>query len=273
MTKPSSVKAIFIHHSTGGDMIKHGKVRQLFHETAPHIAFWDHGYDPERIKGHLHITSRFQSHIYGLRDESGRLLSKSFHIPNHNTDPDGLADLFSQLATKPPKNALSHILEFDIIIFKSCYPVTRIGSERQLKAYQTYYFSIRDTIDKYPNKLFISMTPPPLRASLTDQENAGRARQFANWMASETYLENRKNLVVFDYFNALATPPSSAEPNVLRPKFCNPIWLDSHPNALAHQTVAPNWVNFIAKTAIKFFTNTPNGENANEPISIPARKR
>lgn len=255
MTQHSSlIRILFIHHSTGGDMIKYGRVRQLFRKVAPYIAFWDHGYDPDKIKGYLRITSRFQPHIYGLRDESGRILPKSFHIPNHNTDPDGLATLFSQQVTNPPENALSHILEFDVIIFKSCFPTTRIANDHQLKEYQLYYFTIRDTIDRYPNKLFISMTPPPLRASLTDRDKAMRARRFANWMKSESYLGNRKHFVTYDYFDALATPPSSKKPNVLRPQFCKSIWFDSHPNKLAHQTVAPKWVNFVADATNKFFS-------------------
>jgi hypothetical protein len=253
MIKRSPIKTIFIHHSTGGDLIKYGHVRQLFNDVDPNIEFWDHGYDLDKIKGYLRLTSRFQSHIYGLYNGSGQLLSKSFQIPNHNTDPDGLAELFNQVVAQPPQNALSQILEFDVVIFKSCFPVTRITNEQQLKAYQTYYFSIRDTIDKYPNKLFISMTPPPLRANLTDSKNAERARQFANWMQSQEYLENRDNLIVFDYFNTLATEPTSKESNVLRPEFRKLVWLDSHPNKLAHQTVAPQWVGFIVKAINKFF--------------------
>ena len=270
MNKSSSIRAIFIHHSTGGDLIKHGNVRHLFREATPNIEFWDHGYDPEKIKGYLHLTSQFQLHIYGLRDESGQLLSRSFHIPNHNTDPDGLSKLFSQSVTKPPKNALSEILEFDTIIFKSCFPTTRISSDHQLKAYQTYYHIIRDTIDKYPNKLFIPMTPPPLRASMTNSEMADRARQYANWLMSEEYHQNRANLIPFNYFDMLATPSNSKEPNVLRLEFCALFPFDSHPNAVAHRTIAPKYVDFIVGAINKFFANTPNRGNPNEPVSILA---
>ena len=244
------ISVIFLHHSTGANLIKDGNVRNLFQQRAPFIAFWDHGYNPRGIRGRLAFIAPFQSHIHGLRDATGRVTPLSFHIPNDNTDPDGLAELFSQTLTQPPTNALSHILQFDVVIFKSCFPVTAIASDEQLRTYQKYYLTLRDTMDRYRDKLFIPMTPPPLRASVTNAEQAKRARQFSNWIMSEEYHELRPHLKPYDFFDQLATPETHPEANTLRPEFCLPPATDSHPNVQANRIVAPHWVSFIIE-AIK----------------------
>jgi len=249
-TTPSKlISVIFLHHSTGANLVKDGNVRKLFQQRTPCIAFWDHGYNPKKSMGKSVFTSHLQSRIYGLRDATGRVMPTSFHIPNNNTDPDGLAELFSQPVTNPPTNALSQLLQFDVIIFKSCFPVTAIASDEQLRAYQEYYMTIRDVIDKYRDKLFIPMTPPPLRASMTNTEMAQRARRFANWIMSEDYHEQRPHLKPYDFFSQLATPETHPQANTLRPEFCRSTPSDSHPNIQANRTVAPHWVSFVIEAS------------------------
>ena len=264
----SIIRVFFLHHSTGGNLIKQGRCRELFTQKAPYIAFWDHGYDFDRF-GSLQFLSRLEpQQFYGLRNGEGQCLDYSFHIPNHNTDPDGLAELFEQSVNNPPDNALSHILEFDVIIFKSCFPVTAISSEQQLESYMNYYMSIRNTIDKFPDKLFIPMTPPPLRKEATNPEKASRARRFSNWIMSKSYHEIHPNLIPFDFFDILASPSNGNTPNVLRSKFCGLIPFDSHPNVLANQTVAPIWVDFIVNATNKFFDTPSKMGKAHESVSI-----
>jgi hypothetical protein len=248
MAPSSLVRVIFLHHSTGANLIKDGNVRASFQQQAPFIAFWDHGYDAGRIKSKLAFIAPLQSPIHGLRNATGRVMPTTFRVPNNNTDPDGLAELFSQPVTNPPTNALSHLLQFDVVIFKSCFPVTAIASDEQLRNYQKCYMTIRDTIDRYRNKLFIPMTPPPLRASVTDTEQANRARRFANWMMSEEYHEQRTYLKPYDFFSQLATPETHPQANTLRPEFCHAMLSDSHPNVQANRTVAPHWVSFVIET-------------------------
>jgi hypothetical protein len=195
----TTIRVFFLHHSTGGNLLEQGQVRQLFAQKAPQLAFWDHGYDLDKL-GPLQFLSHFESpYLYGLRNENGQRLKDSFHIPNHNTDPDGLAELFGQEITSPPGNALSHILEFDTIIFKSCFPVTAIASNRQLESYISHYLAIRNTIDKFPNKLFIPMTPPPLKREATNPKQSSRARRYSDWIMSEAYHQNRANLIPYDF--------------------------------------------------------------------------
>ena len=248
--RPNLISVIFLHHSTGANLMNDGNVRTLFRQRAPLISFWDHGYNPQGIRGKFAFIAPFQSHIHGLRDATGRVRPISFHIPNDNTDPSGLAEIFSQVVTKPPTNALSHMLQFDVVIFKSCFPVTAIASDEQLRTYQQYYRTLRDTMDKYREKLFIPMTPPPLRMSMTNAQQAKRARIFSNWMMSEEYHERRPHLKPYDFFGQLATPETHPQANSLRPEFCRPSASDSHPNIQANRIVAPHWVSCIIE-AIK----------------------
>jgi hypothetical protein len=254
-----AIKVIFLHHSTGANLMKEGNVRELFQQQKScSLAFWDHGYDPQS-RGRS-LSSLFQPHIYGLRNPAGVLMPTSFHIPRNNTDPAGLAQLFSQESTNPPANALSHMLCFDVLIFKSCFPVTAIASEEQLQTYQKHYITIRESIERYPTRLFIPMTPPPLRASMTTPQQAKRARRFANWLMSAAYHEDRPYLQPYDLFGQLATAETEPLAHTLRPEFCRSALSDSHPNALANRTVAPHWVSFVCATVNQaaYLTHPPD---------------
>ncbi len=214
------ISIIFMHHSTGLGMIDEGGVRQAFAQLG--YAFWDHGYNDE-----------------GLRDPEGNYLGVNWDVPNDNTDPDGWYAIFQQPLTDPPANTLSHMLQHDVIIFKSCFPTSDIASEEQLQEYQRYYLAIRDVMDRYPNKIFIPFTPPPLVPNATTPENAARARRWAQYLTSEAYLAGHPNVFVFDFFSALAD-----EEGYLREAYRSDAW-DSHPNTLANQTVGPLFVQFV----------------------------
>ncbi|MCZ7544107.1 MAG: hypothetical protein M5R40_11520 [Anaerolineae bacterium] len=142
------VSIIFMHHSTGENLIVQGEVRAAFTDLG--YAFWDHGYNGD-----------------GLVDPAGDWLGVNWDVPGDNTDPDGWYDIFNQPVTDPPENTLSHMLQHDVIAFKSCFPASDIQSEAQFRDYQRYYLSIRDAIDQYPDKLFIPFTTPPLVPNAT----------------------------------------------------------------------------------------------------------
>lgn len=218
---------LFIHHSTGHNLIVQGQVRERFTEAG--YAFWDHDYNPT-----------------GLTRPDGTRTGYSYSIPRDNTDPDGLAELFSQRAYEWPINALSGALQHDVIVFKSCFPVSNIESQEQLETYQRYYLGIRDAIDQHPEHLFIAMSPPPLVPESTTPENAARARAFANWLTSDEYLSGHPNLYTFDFFDQLAEgDPTSPDHNMLRAAYRPAAAGDSHPNQLANETVGPQFVAFI----------------------------
>ena len=211
-----------MHHSTGGGLIWDGSVRELLTDLG--YEFWDHGYNEE-----------------GLVEHSGSALGINWEVPDDNTDPDGWYHIFSQPVTDPPSNTFSHMLEFDAILFKSCFPASDIASDEQFEEYRQYYLSIRDVIDQHPDKLFIPLTTPPLVPNATSPENAARAQRWAEYLTSDEYLQGHPNVRVFDLFYHLAD-----ENGTLQADYRVDEW-DSHPNALANRTVGAILVDFVVR--------------------------
>jgi hypothetical protein len=103
-------------------------------------------------------------------------------------------------------------MQYDVIVFKSCYPVSNIQSDDQLAEYKSYYLSIRQRMDEYPDKIFIVVTPPPEIPAETDAQAAARARDFADWLASGEYRNGHANVFTFDFSTLMA----DASTNMLR---------------------------------------------------------
>jgi hypothetical protein len=220
---------IFLHHSTGHNLIEEGGVRERF--TAAGYQFWDHGYNRT-----------------GLRDPAGEYTGYSYNVPEDNTDPDGLARIFAQRQNDLPVNALSGLLQHEVIAFKSCFPASQITSEEQLEQYKAYYLAMRDVIARHPDKVFIVMSPPPLNPAATDTEAAARARAFSEWLHSEEYLAGHPNVFAFDLFGHLAEDdPAAPDHNMLRAAYRD--GTDSHPNRVANEMVGPLFVDFVVEVA------------------------
>jgi hypothetical protein len=226
------VRIIFMHHSTGEGLIWQGGVREAF--AALGYEFWDHGYNEE-----------------GLVDPEGNYLGINWDVPGDNTDPDGWYAIFDQPVTEPPTNTFSHMLEYDVIIFKSCFPSSDIYDDDMFQAYQRYFARIRDVIDQHPDKLFIPFTTPPLVPNETTLENAGRARRWAEYLTSPEYLDGHPNIAVFDFFNTLAD-----DQGFLRSEYRSDEW-DSHPNERANQIVGPIFVEFVDQAIRDFVPGEP----------------
>jgi hypothetical protein len=247
-----SRRLIFLHQSTGADILRAGNVRQLLTLRAPSLQLWDYGFNPPsltmRLRGLVRRPALMPEHYYGLGDAEGRRHGVVYHVAN--TDPDGLATMFNQPVTNPPTNVISHLLQFEAIAFKSCFTIFPITSDEQLARYERGYRRVRDALDRHSNKLFLPLTPPPLRASLCTPEQAARARSLARWLMSDEFRGDRAYVVPFDLFDALAVPEGQPQANTLRPEFCVADPHDSHPNAQANTAVASAWVAFLADVAV-----------------------
>jgi len=232
MDEAGTVSVLFLHHSVGRYLIQKGGMRAALRDSG--IAFWDHDYN-----------------YIGLTRPDGESAGYSYLISEDNTDPDGLERLFTQKVRELPWNAISGLMQHDVLVFKSCFPASRIASEDQLEAYKGHYALIRDFADQHPEKLFIALTTPPLNPAATDSEAAARARAFASWLASEDYLDGHPNVQTFDLFDALAEDdPSQQDFNMLRREYR--VGDDSHPNLLANQRVGPQLAEFIAEAVHSF---------------------
>lgn len=233
------IRIIFLHHSTGHNLIEEGNLRTLL--TGRGYAFFDHGYNGD-----------------GLRLADGSYTGENFDIPGDNTDPDGFAELFSQPLTNPPENAFSQLMQYDVIMFKSCFPTSNIVDEAQLANYKAWYTAIRARIDQYPQKLFIALTPPPQVPNNTNPQEAARAHAFAQWLALDEFLAGHANLVVFDFFSLLADDAHNLK-TVYRID-AN----DAHPNQRANQEISPIFADFIDQAIQAYF-----GDGVPEVMDLP----
>ena len=218
---------IFLHHSTGSNLIAEGNVRPRLTELG--YQFWDHGFNQ-----------------VGLVRPDGTPAGAGYRIPGAvgrgNTDVDGLAGLFSQPVTDPPSNAFSRLLQHEVIAFKSCFPNSAVKNDRMREDFQAWYLDIRDIVDQHPDRIFILVTSPPLHPLATNPDEAARARTVADWLKSNAYLEEHPNLFVFDFFDLLADPDT----NVLDARYqLDADDSNSHPNRLANEVIGPLFVEFI----------------------------
>jgi len=230
---------IFLHHSTGRNLIEQGGVRELLTEAG--LDFWDHDYN-----------------TLGLTRPDGTRAGYSYGIPDDNTDPDGLARIFSQPLYPWPLNGFSGLMQHEVVIFKSCFPVSNIADDAQLEQYRAYYLQMREVMDRHLDHVFIVVTPPPLNPAATDAEAAARARAFADWLASDEFLEGHPNVFTFDFFDLLAEgDPTASDFNMLREEYRE--GTDSHPNELANRTVGPLFAEFVITATQEYRTATQAG--------------
>lgn len=234
----SEKRILFIHHSTGGNLIKEGNLRDEIRKLNPNVEFWDHNYNLFPVFTMLLANN---THLKGLSDAQGKVTGKDYNIIVSNNSPKEYADIFSRDPSDP---TLKEILRYDVIAFKNCYPTTRIISDQQLNEDIKYYTEIRNSLKKYPEKQFVILTPPPARKETTNIENAKRAVKLVKWLNSEEFLGGVPNIHVFDFFNLLAD-----KDGVLKKDYQRLLPWDSHPNRKANLAVAPIFAKFLTEVS------------------------
>jgi hypothetical protein len=215
------------------------------HGTA--FAFWDHGYSYD-----------------GLHNPAGEDTGTSYGSPTDNTDPDGLYYLFTSSEAEAVACRNLILGNHQVIAFKSCFPASEIPDAATLNQYKTWYLAMRAVFDQRPDRLFVVMSTPPLHRLATSAESAANARTFANWLKSSEYLTGHTNVVCFDLFNYLA-----GSDNFLKYEYepSHATGEDSHPNALANQTVGPIFAQFLIDSALAYSASpSPTPPTPTQPI-------
>ncbi len=154
----------------------------------------------------------------------------------------------------------------NIIMFKSCYPTSDVVSDgtepgnpfsstKTITNYKsifrkldggTYtnngniYYPLEDIFAQNPQTLFIICTAPPLHQSASSDINGYRVRTFNDWLSNQwidsydAEYPNHDNVMVYDWFDFLATGISETPPNRLKTEYGGTSG-DSHPNTFANQ--------------------------------------
>ncbi|MBW2731284.1 MAG: hypothetical protein JRH20_02765 [Deltaproteobacteria bacterium] len=199
---------VWQHHSTGDNLLAGGLLAAL---KKNNIDFYDINYKEADVGG------------YVIGDHTDpKDFPKNFNTPKY-------LDAIKSWELKGEKK------QHDIVMFKSCYPSSKIESDAMLEQYKKWYLSMLPTFKAHPDVLFIGMSSPPLVQKETTPAIAKRARAWAKWVSGE-YAKDAKNVQVFDLFNAMAVLEGKPGENMLVPQFAVDKW-DSHPTPAAAKAV------------------------------------
>ena len=153
---------------------------------------------------------------------------------------------------------------YDVVIFKHCYPGADIQADtgnpdissniKSLENYKLQYQALRDLMDRYPGTDFIVWTLAPRHRLATNPDNAGRAKEFVDWVKNDWLNEGgtHANIHVFDFWGHAAeddSNPVNGEVNTLKYGYeQSHTNSDSHPNQTANETIGPKFAEFIVHT-------------------------
>lgn len=138
--------------------------------------------------------------------------------------------------------------QYEVIIFKHCFPVSRISEdtgtpnidsdEKSIENYKLQYNALKRKMHQFPNNKFIIWTPSVCIKNKMSEDEAKRTFQFYRWMTDE-WDEKEDNIFIWDFYkyeteNGLYLLDKYAfGPN------------NSHPGAKFSARVAPLFCNYI----------------------------
>ncbi len=207
------MKALFIHRSVGHNLIAEGRLRELL--QASHVELDD--YD---INNGTLTTS----------DNS--VIANWITIPGNNTNPDNLAEYFT--------NWDKHLDDYDLVLIKSCYPNSHVKDEAQLAAIQRAYQAIFEAFRSQKKRLAL-LTSPPLRPLFTNKRESELAKKLNEWLLSRV----NQRVHILDFHRLLAEPKGRHE-GMLRRDYRRLLPFDNHPNKKANKELAPLVAKFIS---------------------------
>ena len=99
--------------------------------------------------------------------------------------------------------------EYDVIIFKHCYPVSNIladrgipdieSEEKRLEIYKLQYNALKRKMHEFPDTKFIIWTPAVFNKNQITEDEAERTYQFYIWIIDE-WAEKGDNIFVWDFY-------------------------------------------------------------------------
>lgn len=138
--------------------------------------------------------------------------------------------------------------EYDVIIFKHCFPVGRImeddghpdinSQEKRIGNYKLQYEALKKKMHSFPSTKFIVWTPPAIVRSQIMEEEAIRTRKFYKWLTEE-WKEKGDNIYLWDFY-AYETEGGL----YLKDEYAYSV-LDSHPSKSFSEKIATLFSRFI----------------------------
>lgn len=226
VTEP--VRALFVHHSVGGQLLRQGRLRERLAALAdtggPVTQLWDHDYNQ-----------------VGLSDQTGTRLGRAFPVPDDDTDPPGLLRLVQGDGGRAPY--LAELTGFDLVLLKSCFPNNRLRTDADAERLRGIYRELFEAVARWSGTRVVLLTSPPLHPRHTSPAESARARQLATWLQQA---EKPSQVTVFDLFGILAAP-DGPQAGMLRREYRRRFRLpDSHPNERGAQDAAAALTAYLA---------------------------
>lgn len=235
--KETMKKVIFLHHSTGYS-IWTGKTNRYLY----------------KLTGTGDVQRFFKN--YNRKHKTAYEISDRFFPKKEpygwNNYPYDYYNIWVRNAGEQPymEEPTLQILtrEFDVIIFKHCFPVSRIKADsgapdidsdiKSLENYKLQYEALKNKMHEFPDNQFIVWTPAVNTQKLMSADEAIRVREFRDWIISE-WNKNGDNIFVWDFY-------SYETDGGLYLAEKNAFSLDnSHPNREFSKRVAPLFGQFI----------------------------
>ena len=246
------VRIIFLHHSTGkiiwdgGDrgtsLSKQiGKVNSKFSRL-----FMKPAFVPEFFKdyNHAHQTNyRISEKIFPKLNPYGW---NNYPYDYYNIWVKNAGDRHYQ--DEPTLELLTN--KYDIIMFKHCFPISRIqgntgladinSDEKRLENYILQYNALKQKLSEFPKTKFIIWTPAVCNKYQITEKQALATREFHDWLVNE-WDEQGDNIFLWDFYNYETEGGLYLSDKYMTSKN------DSHPNNELAKEVAPELCKFIIK--------------------------
>jgi hypothetical protein len=235
--KEAMQKIVFLHHSTGYS-IWTGKTNRYIY----------------KITGQGDVQRYFKKH--NSKYKTGYVISDRFFPKKEpygwNNYPYDYYNIWVKNAGENPymEEPTLEILtqDFDVIIFKHCFPVSNIkedsglpdinSSVKSIENFRLQYNALKAKMHQFPENKFILWTPAVNTEKRMSEDEAISTRQFRDWVVNE-WDEKGDNIFVWDFYE-LETEGGLylAKKNALSPD-------NSHPGKEFSARVAPLFGKFI----------------------------
>lgn len=140
---------------------------------------------------------------------------------------------------------------YDVIIFKHCFPVSNIledtgkpdidSDEKRIENYKLQYEALKQKMHEFEDCKFIVWTPAALVKNATTEEKALRTREFYEWVIGE-WNEEGDNIYIWDFYNY-----ETEGELYMKAEYATSA-KDPHPNKEFSAKVAPLFSQFIIDT-------------------------
>ena len=192
-------KIVFLHHSTGESIWKGSTNRYVYKLTGKgDVQKFFSAYNRKNKTSYEISAINFpKSSPYGWNNYP----YDYYNIWVRNAGPESFME-------EPTLEILTN--QYDVIIFKHCFPVSRINADtgspdinsdvKSIENYKLQYDALKRKMHEFPENKFIVWTPAANTKLKSKEDEALRTRDFHDWVVNE-WDEMGDNIFIWDFYN------------------------------------------------------------------------